>query len=72
MLAVSYNLAHWTAHAAGLGCVIIKTLQLTIIIVPARLVTSARRPRLRLPTHWPWADAIRGAVALFVGIPAPG
>ena len=72
LVGVAYNLARWTAHAAGLGRVTTKTLRLTIIAVPARLVTSARRLRLRLPTSWPWADAMRDALASFAGIPAPG
>ena len=33
-----------------------KTLRQTIIAVPAQVVTSARRLRLRLPAGWPWAD----------------
>ncbi len=49
-----------------------KTLRLTIIAVPARLVASARRLRLRLPTSWPWAQQIRDALAFFAGMPAPG
>jgi hypothetical protein len=44
------------------GRVTTKTLRLTIIAAPARLVRSARQLRLRLPTHWPWANAIRDAL----------
>ncbi len=72
LVGVAYNLARWTAHAAGLGRVTTKTLRLTIIAVPARLLTGARRLRLRLPTSWPWADAIRDALTFFAGMPAPG
>ena len=73
LVGVAYNLARWTAQAAGLGRVTTKTLRLTIIAVPARLVTSGRRCRLRLPTAWPWADHIRSALELFGRIdPAPG
>ena len=68
----AYNLARWTATAAGLGRVTTKAMRLTIIAVPARLVTSARRLRLRLPISWPWAQAIRDALACFSAMPAPG
>jgi Transposase DDE domain group 1 len=33
------------------------TIRRQLINVPARPVRSARRIHLRLPTHWPWADA---------------
>ncbi|MDQ3405044.1 MAG: IS1380 family transposase [Actinomycetota bacterium] len=72
LVGVAYNLARWTAHAAGLGRVTTKTLRLTIIAVPARLVRRSRRLRLRMPTGWPWADAIRDALAAFARIAAPG
>jgi hypothetical protein len=60
-------------HAAGLGRVTTKTLRLTVIAVPARLVRSGRRSRLRLPTRWPWADHITAALDIIGRIePAPG
>jgi hypothetical protein len=62
----------FAANAAGLGRVTTKTLRLTVIAVPARLVRRSRQRRLRMPTHWPWADAITGALAAFARIPAPG
>jgi hypothetical protein len=50
-----------------------KTLRLTVIAVPARLVTSARRSRLRLPTDWPWTDHITAALDTIGRLqPAPG
>jgi hypothetical protein len=39
------------AHAAT------PTLRRHLITVPARVITTGRRLRLRLPTHWPWAPA---------------
>ncbi len=72
LVGVAYNLARWTANAAGLGRVTTKTLRLTIIAAPARLVTGSRRRRLRMPTHWPWAHHIRHALTAFARIPAPG
>lgn len=72
LVGVAYNLARWTAHAAGFGRVTTKTLRLTIISAPARLVRSARRLRLRLPSGWPWADRILDAIDRCAAIPAPG
>jgi hypothetical protein len=73
LVVIAYNLARWTASAAGLGRVTTKTLRLTIIAVPARLICSGRRLRLRLPTSWPWADHITCALEIISKIePAPG
>jgi len=73
LVGVAYNLARWTANAAGLGRVTTKTLRLTVIAVPARLVTSGRQTRLRLPTRWPWADHIACALEIIGRLqPAPG
>jgi len=73
LIGIAYNLARWTANAAGLGRVTTKTLRLTVIAAPARLVTSGRQRRLRMPTGWPWADHITTALVIIGGIdPAPG
>jgi hypothetical protein len=73
LVGIAYNLARWTANAAGLGRITTKTLRLTIIAAPARIVTSGRRLRLRMPTSWPWADHITTALAIIGAIdPAPG
>jgi len=73
LIGIAYNLARWTANAAGLGRVTTKTLRLTVITAPARIVTSGRRLRLRMPTAWPWADHITCALAIIRQIdPAPG
>jgi hypothetical protein len=73
LVGIAYNLARWTAQAAGLGRVTTKTLRMTVIAVPARLVRSGRRTRLRLPTGWPWADHITTALLVIGRIdPAPG
>jgi hypothetical protein len=49
-----------------------KTLRLTVISAPARLITSGRRLRLRLPSRWPWADHITTALVIIRAIePAP-
>jgi hypothetical protein len=72
LVGIAYNLARWTANATGLGPITTKTLRLTTIAVPARLVTSGRRSRLRMPTDWPWADHITTALTIIGRIdPAP-
>jgi hypothetical protein len=38
-----------------------KTLRYRLLHTAARIVRRARRVALRLPRHWPWADALAGA-----------
>jgi hypothetical protein len=47
---------------------ITKTLRLTIIATPARLIRRAHQHRLRLPTDWPCAQAIHQARATFARV----
>jgi len=57
LAAIAHNLARATATLAGrfhtkaTGA----TIRRTLINTPARIATSARRIRLHLPEHWPWA-----------------
>ena len=46
------------------------TIRAHLINIPARVVRSARRVRLRLPTHWPWADNWNNLLTTAVGPPA--
>lgn len=46
------------------------TLRRALFTMPGRLVTSGRRQRLRLPEHWPWANAITTALTAITAIPA--
>lgn len=71
LIGIAYNLARWTATAAGLGRITTKTLRLTVIATPARLIRRARQHRLRLPTYWPWAEAIHQALAIFARLAPP-
>jgi hypothetical protein len=58
LAAVAYNLTRAAGtlagafHAKATGA----TIRRTLINIPARIATSARRTRLHLPEHWPWAD----------------
>jgi hypothetical protein len=40
--------------------------------MPARLVSSGRKLRLRAPINWPWRPALQRALTVIAAIPAPG
>ena len=71
---LSHNLGRWTLAAAGpqWRTTTVATLRRKIVAMPARLVRSGRRLRLRAPTNWPWRSALQHAVATIAVIPAPG
>jgi hypothetical protein len=68
-------LAHNLGKAVGLltGGVLHQatapTLRRAIFTMPGRLVRSGRRRRLRLPEHWPWAEAFTTALTAITAIP---
>jgi len=70
---LAHNLARWTLAAAGdhWQDATTETLRTKMVSMPARLVHSARRLRLRAPTNWPWRDAFETALARIAAIPAP-
>jgi hypothetical protein len=45
------------------------TLRRKVFTVPGRLVRTGRRRHLRLPAHWPWAEAITTALDRINAIP---
>ena len=49
-----------------------KRLRYRLLHVPARLVHSGRRRRLRIPQSWPWAEPLAAAFTRIAAIPAPG
>jgi hypothetical protein len=58
--ALAHNLLRWTAHLGGTitrpgELIVAKTFTTKFLHIPGRLVRPARRHRLRLPRHWPWA-----------------
>ncbi len=71
LVGVAYNLARWTAHAAGLGPVTTATVRRILIAVPGRLAHRARRLFLHLPSRWPWQTEITLALRRLAAIP-PG
>jgi hypothetical protein len=54
---MAFNLTRAAAtltQAAALAKATTATIRRTLINVPARIATSARRLRLHLPANWPW------------------
>lgn len=71
---IAHNLGRWTARLGELAATprqTIKTLRRRYLAIPARLVGHARRHRLRLPAHWPWAGPLLAALARLRALPAP-
>lgn len=70
---LAHNLGRWTLAAAGdrWSRATTETLRTKLVSMPARLVHSARRLRLRAPANWPWRDAFETALARIAAIPAP-
>ena len=59
--ALAQDLIAWTQRLAMTGWARTaepKRLRLRIFGVAGRLIRTARRPRLHIPTAWPWADTI--------------
>ncbi|PWJ46439.1 Transposase DDE domain group 1 [Quadrisphaera granulorum] len=57
---MTHNLLRAAAHLAGaaLARARASTLRARLVNVPARIVRSGRRLRLRLPARWRWADPL--------------
>jgi hypothetical protein len=70
---LAHNLGRWTLAAAGPGWdhATTETLRNKLVSMPARLVHTARRLKLRAPTNWPWRNAFETALARISVIPAP-
>lgn len=67
---MAFNLTRAAATLAGHGLAkaVTATIRRTLITVPARIASSARRLTLHLPTGWPWQAAW---TALFTHIHSP-
>lgn len=70
---LAHNLGRWTLAAAGdhWRQATTETLRTKLMWMPARLVHSSRRLKLRAPTNWPWRDAFETALARIAAISAP-
>ena len=71
LAAMAFNLTRATATITGPGLAkaTTATIRRTLIAVPARIATSARRVTLHLPTHWPWENAWTELFARVCGPP---
>lgn len=70
---MAHNLARWTLAAAdgSWARATTQTLRDKLVSMPARMVHTARRLKLRAPTNWPWQRAYQRALAAIAAIPAP-
>lgn len=70
---IAHNLGRWLLASAGgrWARATVATLRAKLIAMPARLVHTARKLKLRAPTDWPWADAYNAAMARIAAIPTP-
>ena len=67
---IAHNLARWTARLGlGQGIVTTKTLRRRFFALAGRLTRSARRWRLHLPEHWPWAAEFGTALRRLRALP---
>jgi hypothetical protein len=68
---MAHNLGRAVGQFAGpdLNSATAATLRRKVFTMPGRLVCSGRRRHLRLPTSWPWADAITTALHRITAIP---
>lgn len=73
LAALAHNLGRWTLTAAGTDFepATVGSLRRKLVAMPARLVISGRRRRLRAPTHWPWRERLNAALTAVAAIPAP-
>lgn len=68
---ITYNLGRAVGQLAGpdLDRATAATLRRKVFTVSGRLVDTGRQRRLRLPEHWPWADAITTALERIGALP---
>ena len=63
---LAHNLIRWTAILGDVRVedelTVARTMRTRLIGLPGRLVNRARRPTLRLPERWPWADTFNTAL----------
>ena len=68
---LAHNLQRWTA-ILGLAEKRItqhRTIRNRYLAIPGRLVTHARRWRLRLPARWPWRERFLAAIDRLRALP---
>ena len=70
---IAFNLTRAAATLTGpkLAKATTATIRRTLITVPARIASSARRLTLHLPRHWPWEDGWTTLYTRVCGPPTP-
>ncbi|ANS77810.1 hypothetical protein SGUI_2124 [Serinicoccus hydrothermalis] len=70
---LAFNLTRAAATLTGhqLARATTATIRRTMVTVPARAASSARRLRLHLPTNWPWQQAWKRLFTTVCGPPLP-
>jgi hypothetical protein len=66
---IAHNLGRAVGALAGMGRATVATLRRRLFTVPGRLVRTARRLHLRLPSRWPWADAFATVLTSINALP---
>ena len=74
---LAHNMIRWTAVLGNARIdnqlVVARTVRTRLLAIPGRLVNHAGQPILRMPTHWPWANAFTTALTALRKLhPAPG
>lgn len=71
---LAHNLQRWTAILGLRERRIVqhRTIRNRYLAIPGRLVTHARRWRLRLPAGWPWRERFLAAIERLRALPALG
>ena len=69
---IAHNLGRAVGALADMPRATVATLQRRLFTTPGRLVRTARRLHLRLPTRWPWATGFATALGATAALPRPG
>ncbi len=66
---MAHNMGRAVGALAGMGRATAATLRRRLFTIPGRLVHTARRLHLRLPTNWPWSAAFLTALTSINTLP---
>ena len=70
---LAHNLIRWTTRLGDVHpddqLTVTRTIRTRLISLPGRIVNRSGRHTLRLPTHWPWANAFNTALRRIRAVP---
>ena len=69
--AIAHNLGRWLDRLGQFGGRTLKSIRRRFLTIPARLVRSGRRNRLRYPTRWPWKQPFIQFLSRLRQLPIP-